>query len=328
MSARLGGGGWGILLLCAFTARRAWALLPLPEAVKLLRLQPYQQRGIQWSWFLPFILALSGAFVLAFAWQLYKERRMARHLVQLQALLMGHSVPPERVLQPGARLEICRFTKDESNLVVLGRSLLDQVENRWIAILSPMREGLVLPLHQGDEVLVRVLSSSGLYEFWTRVQAVRQEPSGRLYWLVKPERVFRNQRRQYFRAQVELPVLISPVPPPRRVLDEEEGEEQAAETWDPPVFPGRTLDLSGGGAKVRCDAPLLAGERVQVKMDLGPDAGWVEVPGTITKVLEDLEGTRFCIKFGQLAESLRQKIIARVLEAEREKRRKAKAQPL
>jgi len=308
------------LLLVAFLAQAQDK--GINELFSQLQLDSYEQRAVYYWWFKPFLYTFVLVVISSLVWELLHDRRLRRKLLRLQSRLAGASLDPAQLVREGARLELCRTLPKEELPVCVGRSMIEEVEPRRLAVLPPMREGTVLPLHVGERLLVRLLAREGLYEYWSTVLTYERQqasPSERFYWLSVPDKLFRNQRRNYFRSKLGLPVSLVPLPPPGRRNDE-------TEPLEPPVYGGYTLDISGGGARVRTDAPFLAGEHAKVTIDLGPEDGQLTALATVAKTISSLEGDQVCLQFRKLTEVERHRLVSKVMEAERLAQRKKRQQ--
>jgi c-di-GMP-binding flagellar brake protein YcgR len=120
---------------------------------------------------------------------------------------------------------------------------------------------------------------------------------------VEPELI---QRREYVRANAEVPVELE-------VSSEVEGEE-------PTFYSGKTVDLSGGGMRLRVEAPLTANLRVGVTMTL-PDQPPMR---TEARVVREVEENTFSFEFVNLNAMVEDRIVRFVFDLHRQAHARAR----
>ena len=118
-------------------------------------------------------------------------------------------------------------------------SRIEEIKEKYLYISMPMRKGALLPMRIGQEIKVIMRHRNSTVGFLTKVVGRRREPIPYLI-ITKPERIVSiNQKREYVRLSVSLPVRF-------RVIDEEGGSIQE----------GVTIDISAGGALFSTQAEL------------------------------------------------------------------------
>ncbi len=137
-------------------------------------------------------------------------------------------------------------------------SRVADIKDEVIEILTPYREGNLVPLRQGLEVVIFFAGETAAFKFITTVENRRSEPVPVLC-LGKPEEddLVKIQRRNHFRLEARKKVWY-------RALDDdwEPVEEEFSET--------HTLDISGGGVKmlVPRDYEVVEGDFLELKLDI------------------------------------------------------------
>jgi c-di-GMP-binding flagellar brake protein YcgR len=101
------------------------------------------------------------------------------------------------------------------------------------------------PVLPGTPVIVEIGLPDGVYRFHSQLR--RNDGSSLVFGLPSGDAIEHQQRRQYYRVEVDLPALLSV-----------NGQEMAA----------RLINLSGGGARVQTATPPEAGTRVDVVFEL------------------------------------------------------------
>ncbi|MBI4530739.1 MAG: flagellar brake domain-containing protein, partial [Candidatus Latescibacteria bacterium] len=110
-----------------------------------------------------------------------------------------------------------------------------------VVISTPMRSGVEVPLLNNAVVRVIIPCEAGFYSFSTVV--LKKTISGvSAVHLQRPEVIERNQRRNYLRIPISLPVTYVVLQP-----EDENGDEGGEkETREEPLR-GTTIHLGGGG---------------------------------------------------------------------------------
>lgn len=132
-------------------------------------------------------------------------------------------------------------------------SRIEEIKDNYLYVSMPMRKGTLLPMRIGQEIRVLMRHKNGMVGFLTRVVGRKREPIPYLI-ITKPERIVPvNQKREYVRLNVSLPVRF-------RVIDEEEAQ----------IEEGVTIDISAGGALVSTRAEVKAGQKMEIEIVLSP----------------------------------------------------------
>lgn len=217
---------------------------------------------------------------------------------------MSTNGPP---LTPGTQVRL-RSLEGPGKPVHITR--VEEVSDRWVAVLRPTHRYEPVRFYPGTPVEMRVVRTTapeGIYRAETvvlgetrqRVPLLRLEP---------PLRWERSQLREYFRVPARRPVRV------RKVKDGDDG------VW----MEGRTRDLSGGGCQAMLPTKLEQGTAIELELEL-PDAVH-RLVGTVQRVQVesgDLDlPVSVGVKFEQLSERQREELIRYAFERQIELRRK------
>ena len=201
-------------------------------------------------------------------------------------------------VRPAATTEL-----PEGDAVILRPESADGSSPTWQGtVVRQTREALAVSLEktpagldQGAAVLLFYFDHSGVYRTATRVVG----ESGDLVYLAHTEGFARLQRRQFDRADVQLPVTI-------RSVGQEEREPQR----------GVLLDVGGGGARVRCPgANLRTGS--EIDLSLHPDTeSTLSVSGTVIRISSG--GAVFHVSFNDVKQSKQDRLYKLIFDLEQQ----------
>lgn len=114
------------------------------------------------------------------------------------------------------------------------------LDQERLLIALPISQGHFVPVRPGSDILVRVLKKDAAYEFEATVlERVDEDSVNKGLLLPMPEKMFRAQRRGDVRVEVTVPIEIL-------IYD-----QPTADQWR--TIPGRTIDLSAGGARIETE---------------------------------------------------------------------------
>lgn len=184
---------------------------------------------------------------------------------------------------------------------VYATKVLD-IEGGKFKMAAPQVQGVTIPLKKGDNVSISYTTDRGKFIFMSRVQQRFREPLPH-YILQRPEKIYRVQRREYVRVELEGRIDYRPRP-----AAGEEGSD---------FFKGRIIDLSGGGVGIKGPLKVPEGKELEMKIPLLP----IDAPllGVVRRLREDKKGEahRMGVAFVDIETILREKIIKWLFEYQR-----------
>ncbi|MDD3271295.1 MAG: flagellar brake protein [Syntrophomonadaceae bacterium] len=183
-------------------------------------------------------------------------------------------------------------------------SRIEEIKEKYLYISMPMRKGALLPMRIGQEIKVIMRHRNSTVGFLTKVVGRRREPIPYLI-ITKPERIVSiNQKREYVRLSVSLPVRF-------RVIDEEGGSIQE----------GVTIDISAGGALFSTQAEVKAGQKIEIEIQLSPEKTF-SCHAHAIRIFErdktDKNAIRVAIEYDGIGEGHRDRIFRFIFEKQRE----------
>ncbi|KKM12326.1 hypothetical protein SY88_04010 [Clostridiales bacterium PH28_bin88] len=205
-----------------------------------------------------------------------------------------------KVLVVNRKVEVIR--DDEGNPY---KSLIQDVTEFNFAIQVPSSAGILLPLHPGEKVDIRVIADNEQYLFSTTVTGKKQD-NVPLYILALPTQVHRMQLRSFVRIKCAIEVSYQSITP----------EEVPRVHLLEPAKRGMTVDLSGGGMQLVVPEALAPETLVLLKLSVPHKGKTVEVSavGRIRRCdPSDLDGFRryvVGVSFERISERDRDKVIS------------------
>ena len=132
------------------------------------------------------------------------------------------------------------------------------------------------------------------------------------------------QRRSYVRLDITMPVKYAEVAKELESLLEENGWEGILQDSSIPWETGTIMDISGGGINLAANRPLEEGDRVYVyirseELEIGIKG---EVVRRYTKILDNVAVYHHGVKFVEINEAERDRIIGFIFKKYREIRHK------
>lgn len=183
-------------------------------------------------------------------------------------------------------------------------SRIEEIKEKHLYISMPMRKGALLPMRIGQEIQVMMRHRNSTVGFLTKVVARRGGPLPYLI-ITKPERIVPvNQKREYVRLNISLPVRF-------RVIDEEGSQIQE----------GVTIDISAGGVLLFTQAEVKAGQNIEIEIQLTAKnifSSHAHIVRVFEKDKKDKNTTRVAIEYDGINEAHRDKIFKFIFEKQRE----------
>ncbi|SDF39383.1 c-di-GMP-binding flagellar brake protein YcgR, contains PilZNR and PilZ domains [Sporolituus thermophilus DSM 23256] len=188
-------------------------------------------------------------------------------------------------------------------------SRIEEVTDEYLIIAMPMSKGYPVFLSLGDNLHVRIVDNGTAYQFTCTLVSKKLHPLP--VWVVtRPREIIKVQQRSFVRVRTALPVEIS-------IFDNETAQFSNS-------FQACSRDLSGGGIQLVSKEALDLGMKVQLAFEL-PEAGLIVVNGEVVRIEKphhDRDIFWIGIKFLDLAERERSKIIRYIFKKQLEDRRK------
>ena len=183
-------------------------------------------------------------------------------------------------------------------------SRIEEIKEKYLYISMPMRKGALLPMRIGQEIQVMMRHRNSTVGFLTKVVGRRGGPLPYLI-ITKPERIVPvNQKREYVRLNISLPVRF-------RVIDEEGSQIQE----------GVTIDISAGGILLSTQAEVKAGQNIEIEIQLTARnifSSHAHIIRVFEKDKKDKNTTRVAIEYDGINEAHRDKIFKFIFEKQRE----------
>jgi len=185
-------------------------------------------------------------------------------------------------------------------------SRIEDFEKDLIHISMPSEKGVVVPLKPNTKLHISYVMDRGRLSFKSVVVDRFMDPLPTLK-INKPDIIFREELRSFFRVDTRIPVKL--------MVDIDEGDIIKQKLCE-----GKIIDMSGGGCRIFTPAPLKRGDIFEVffqgvleKLDS------VKVEAKrVTRVEENFEvGAEFC----EISQSERDKVIKYVFKRQVEMRK-------
>ena len=157
--------------------------------------------------------------------------------------------------------------------------IMDIDDETTISIAMPYRNGLMYVLEKEVKYKLHFYTSKGLYQVICELESIYRENNAIIAQVKLISNLDKIQRRQYFRLEciheTEYRVITQEemVLEDRLAADKFLNQQERAEArkklgqLDRAWQKASITDLSGGGAKFISDYPLMAGDRIRIKLD-------------------------------------------------------------
>ncbi len=163
--------------------------------------------------------------------------------------------------------------------------LMDIDDERTISIAMPYLNGLMYVLERDVRYRLIFYTSKGLYQCHGKLKGVYRENNAIMAQMQVLSELNKIQRRQYFRLEcvhdIEYRLITQEemIMEDRLTVDKLLTPDEKAEVrkrlaqFDSSWQKGSITDLSGGGARFNSDSPLLAGDRIKMKLEIATSSG-------------------------------------------------------
>lgn len=185
------------------------------------------------------------------------------------------------------------------------KSNIENVDDKFIYISIPIKEGQYIPLRKFEQVEVIYYQGNDIYKFYTTV-VDRKVDVIPIIVLAFPKEVFKVQRRKFVRVPIVCTVEYSKL----------ENKPQN-------IVKAIMVDLSGGGMRIKLSNDQLSiGNLIKAYIPVGEDN--VEVKGEVVRVeKDDPNKMNICgINFLDLDDRNREKIIRFIFQIMRDQMKK------
>lgn len=183
-------------------------------------------------------------------------------------------------------------------------SRIEEITDLHLYLATPMKKGIVLVMRTGREIRVIFRYKNSTYGFDTQVLGRRHHPIPVLI-VAKPEEIFSvQQKRNYVRLAVALPVRF-------RIVSEAEEEKIEA---------GTTIDISAGGAMFITSAKIKLTDQLEFELQLSEDES-ICCGAQVVRLLnnpERISGMQVAVEFDNITEGQRDRIFKFVFNKQRE----------
>jgi len=183
-------------------------------------------------------------------------------------------------------------------------SRIEAIEEDYLLIATPIRQGIPLLISPGVEIVVQFRWRDTLFAFNSKVLDRRLRPIP--VWMIKrPVEFFRiAQKRSSVRLNINLPLRF-----------------QYLERDDHTIYKGLTVDISAGGILFSSTQPCDVGEKIKVELYLTDD-NIVSVVAKVVRAFDKdegaLRGYRVAVEFEDITEIERDRIFKFVFDKQRE----------
>ncbi|ERI91264.1 type IV pilus assembly protein PilZ [Clostridiales bacterium oral taxon 876 str. F0540] len=185
------------------------------------------------------------------------------------------------------------------------KSNIENVDDRFLYISIPIKEGQYIPLRKFEQVEVIYYQGNDIYKFYTTVTD-RKVDVIPIIVLALPNEVFKVQRRKFVRVPIVCTVEYSKI-------------ENKTEN----IVKAIMVDLSGGGMRIKLNEQRLnVGDLIKAYIPVEGDS--LEIKGEVVRVeKDDVNKLNICgISFIDLEEKNREKIIRFIFQVMRDQMRK------
>jgi c-di-GMP-binding flagellar brake protein YcgR len=180
-------------------------------------------------------------------------------------------------------------------------------EKEYLAILPPIKNGVILPLHTGEEFEVIYYHEKSIYQFTCKLKGRRYEQKVELLIISYPKEFLKVQRRDFVRVSVMNEVKFV------RISNTSHYKEAAHILRDGNGETGILMDISGGGIRLKTNEKTNIGDIIVVDLHL-TNSDFV-VMGRVVRDEKDETDVRIHgISFMEISERTRDKIIQLIFE--------------
>lgn len=214
-------------------------------------------------------------------------------------------ITEEHILKVNQRVEITLGKKYEQPF----SSRIEDITPTTIILAMPMDKGVPVLLSPGNVFFGKAIDQGAVYQFTSTFIDKKILPLP--VWIASPPRNIRKiQQRAFVRIDAVLPVTME-------FEDETEADSMR-------LLKAFTRDISGGGMQVISKEPIQLGSQLQLQIEL-PEFGSVRTIGKVVRAEQPQDARSLfwiSIKFIDIPEGIRSKIIKFIFKKQLEQRQK------
>lgn len=218
-----------------------------------------------------------------------------------------------KALVLGDKVEISRlkFNMNETykNKKVYS-SILQDIKDNELIITAPVNNGKITLLEIGAVYVLSIYTKNGVYKCKSSVKSRYKKKDLNFIILELKSELTKSQRREYYRLECVIPIFYN---------------DNSDDIWNK----GLLIDISGGGLRFISNKKLNIREIIECKLDLDTDKKneQIIIKGNVLfSNVVDYETMRYetRIKFCDISDVYREKIIKFIFEKERIRRKRKK----
>lgn len=182
-------------------------------------------------------------------------------------------------------------------------SRIEEIKEDYLYISMPMRKGALLLMRLGQEIKVIIRYRNNTVGFLTKIVGRRREPIPYLI-INKPDRIVPvNQKREYVRLNISLPVRF-------RIIDDENNNT---------IEEGITIDISAGGMLFSTKAEVKNGQKIEMEITLALENKFF-CQAHVIRIFEKEENNAVwvAVEYDDISEGHRDRIFKFIFEKQRE----------
>lgn len=217
----------------------------------------------------------------------------------------------KQIMQIGEKIEVVIQDSSKSDNSVYFSMVQDVPQEDEIVITLPVFKGKPVVLSLGQKVKINFFRERGQFYFFAEVIDRPKSGSVHLIRLKQVSQIHRLQRRNFYRLKINMPVFF-------RTIEEDSPQNEAH------YLKAYTVDISGGGVRILTNHELKLGQRVECVIPI-EEKQKLTVEGLVIRITASLdEGYKYDvgIKFTEILEAKRDKIIQFIFEQQRKFRNK------
>lgn len=200
--------------------------------------------------------------------------------------------------------QLIEVEMDYNGKRVVLSSRIEAIEEEYLLIATPIRQGIPLLISPGTNIVVQFRWRDTLFAFNSEVVSRRLRPIP--VWIIKkPVEFFRiAQKRSCVRLAINLPLRF-----------------QYLDRNDETIYKGLTVDISAGGILFSSTQACNAGEKIKVELSLTENSkvsSVAQVVRAFDKKEGALRGYRVAVEFEDITEIERDRIFKFVFDKQRE----------
>lgn len=197
--------------------------------------------------------------------------------------------------------------RDTKKVLTLKSEIIDILDKDKLVISAPIFQSKIFPLSQGERVFINFnKKDTGMYSFLGIVYNRDSKKNVPEIYIRQIGKMNKLQRRSFFRLPIVKSILVTFT----------DGDSEFS-------VEGVTKDISGGGIRAISNSPVKLGEKVSVHIALGQASLFINAKVVRCRDISDsVEKYDLGLKFDNIDEQLRSKIVSFIFEKQRNLRKK------